>query len=190
MTTREVAEALGVTPERVKQVARELGYEMKNGVISTWNEEQCAAISIRLGSPMKTGPKEADPQINLQESSVLENPVVSKLVATFDGREKVLAAVVENMDMNQKVKAAMTLTMQCIAELNAKIERQQIELDQAHHWASVKRIKLLNPKLDERRAWRPLVAWMNARDAPQGYRRRELRHGSCLSCGGVARGLS
>lgn len=149
MTTREVAEALGVTERRIQQIVKSLGFETQNGVASRWNEEQCTAISERLHNPEKLGPKsgETDLEINYEVSQTATVPELHSAVRN----------IVSRMDIKNEVKVAADVLSDLLVrfgdqtkELEAVREEAdtlRVEADLHNEWYTVFKMQQLNDDL-------------------------------------------
>lgn len=130
MTTKEVAEVLGVSQDTVKNAVRRLMPEvMQQGVTTRLDEKQVAAISKELKS-------------NTNVSDQLTREAASRVNSALTSLEVV-----------QNIALALQQANDLIAQLQRESQALQIQLSQDKEWFSVKRVLI-----EEGRefAWRPL----------------------------------
>lgn len=120
MTTREVAEALGITTQAVRDRAREIGKVMVERQPAQFTVEEVTAITQLIKS---------NPSNNLQ-SSTLQNMPDTVLTPQF----KLAKAIRDMQEAYEEI----------VAQLNAKVAEQQVLLDNSKEWCSVKRMQALN----------------------------------------------
>ena len=130
MTTREVAEALGVSRDTVKNcIRRIMPDKMQNGKTTFLNEQEVACISKELKGNIKV-----TEQLTCEAASQVKNSTTELEIITN-------AAV------------ALTQLQGLLAQKTKEVEALKIELDESKEWYSVKRMMIEDGR---EFSWRPL----------------------------------
>lgn len=137
MTTKEVAKALGVSTDTVKNcIRRIMPNKMQSRKATFLNESEVAAISKELKN-------------NRSVLAHQTGEVTSSVMATVTRQELV-------NNVRQAQEAFNNAMLALVEDLQSENNMLQITLDYSKEWASVKRMEFLNPnrKFD----WRVLKA--------------------------------
>ena len=138
MTTRAVAEALGITPQAVRDRAKSLG--------KTFLPRQQALFTIEEVTAIKESIKQS-PSNNLTESAKLQ------LCNSETGLEEDLQ-LAQAFQMLQNAQARLNaMLQQRLARTQEQKEKLEIQLDMHRQWASVKKVE---NTLEKNFSWQPL----------------------------------
>lgn len=129
MTVAEVANAMGVSKDTIKNCIRRIfPNKMQHGKQTLLNEKEVACISKELKNNDHFKVKSTDETVSSVENSVTEAEVISDALNAFKALEDLY---------NQKI-------------LGLQMERDnlKIQLDESKEWYSIKRMQKLNPDED------------------------------------------
>ena len=131
MTTREVAEALGVSIETIRINGKALfpSKKVENGKPTLWTEEECKMILEKIRN---------NQQGSMATSKATLEHIISDLTPAL--------MIKQAMELAQKGYELELERIKAEGEkLKAEKERLQIELDTSKEWYSIKRMEKLNP---------------------------------------------
>lgn len=156
MTSKQIAEVLGITADSVNRIARELGLEARKqfvngGVTACYDEEQVAAIKHKMDGNGNRSSTSHDEFVETNQIA-LKSDVLSSVS---------LLADMEFDDFeDEQIGQLWLLSQRLIGEKLKRIAQEkqnlEIELDKAKEWYTIKRMEILNP--DRQFNWRQLKA--------------------------------
>lgn len=113
MTTKEVANSLGVSVETVRANGKELfPYLFVNGKTTYLNEVQCTAIKMKiekhhnLQSTLEVMPKtNLEKQLLIKQAMILQNEIIAELQAENEKQKQLLLEQKEDVEFSKSVQA-------------------------------------------------------------------------------------
>lgn len=153
MTTKEVAEALGVDASTVTRAAEKCGLACQNGVVREWNEDEVTAISTRIHNNEKLGRKSSGETDLCNIEKVL---TVKEKCCTQQELKTTFNRVAAQMDLETRYRAAMALNMSVLAELEGDVRilkeennTLRLEADLRDDWLTVFKMQELDEGLHD-----------------------------------------
>lgn len=150
MTTREVAEALGVSIVTIRNNGKDLfpNKVIENGKPVFWTETEAKLILEKIRTNQAGSKTTCKAGLQVMRSDMTSKVALMKALDTIDFDNAI--------EQQSAIEAVAEINKRIISALQKKVGSLQIELDASKEYASIKRMEALNP--ERKFNWRVLKA--------------------------------